>query len=83
MSKWKQSMAKLTPYLKRIGGALVSGLKWVLHVLGLYLDDLLFLAGGACFVRAAHLHLGSAAAYTVTGVCLMVYALVVARSQRR
>ena len=49
--------------------------------LGLYLDDLLLLAGGGCFVRAA-LDLGGRPAALVTaGVCLTAYAVVVARSR--
>ena len=51
------------------------------RALGLYLDDLLLLAGGGCFVRAA-LDLGGRPAALVTaGVCLTAYAVVVARSR--
>lgn len=51
------------------------------RTLGLYLDDLLLLAGGGCFVRAA-LDLGGRPAALVTaGVCLTAYAVVVAKSR--
>ena len=51
------------------------------RAVGLYLDDLLLLAGGGCFVRAA-LDLGGRPAALVTaGVCLTAYAVVVARSR--
>lgn len=51
------------------------------RTLGLYLDDLLLLAGGVCFVRAA-LDLGGRPAALVTaGICLTAYAVVVARSR--
>lgn len=49
--------------------------------LGLYLDDLLLLAGGACFVQAAFDLGGRPAALVTAGVCLTVYAVVVARSR--
>nr|DAH75301.1 MAG TPA: Protein of unknown function (DUF1056) [Caudoviricetes sp.] len=58
-------------------------LKKCLQTLALYFDDLLFLAGGACFVRAAQMFGGQAAAYATAGVCLTVYALVIALSSRR
>ena len=45
--------------------------------LALYLDDLLLLAGGACFVRAAW-ELGGRSA----GGCLVAYAVVIARARR-
>lgn len=56
-------------------------LKQLGKALGLYLDDLLLLVGGGCFVRAA-LDLGGRPAALVTaGVCLTAYAVVVARSR--
>lgn len=56
-------------------------LKKLGEALGLYLDDLLLLAGGGCFVRAA-LDLGGRPAALVTaGVCLTAYAVVVAKSR--
>ena len=63
------------------GKDLKKRLKQLGKVLGLYLDDLLLLAGGGCFVRAA-LDLGGRPAALVTaGVCLTAYAVVVARSR--
>lgn len=60
----------------------MKGKLWrAVRALGLYLDDLLLLAGGGCFVRAA-LDLGGRPAALVTaGVCLSAYAVVVARSR--
>lgn len=49
--------------------------------LALYLDDLLMLSGGACFVAAAA-ELGRGAALAVAGVCLVAYAVVIARARR-
>ena len=51
------------------------------HGLALYLDDLLLLAGGACFVRAAWELGGRPAALLVAGGCLVAYALVIARAR--
>ena len=45
------------------------------NLLGLYLEDLLLLAGSGCFTAAA--------ALATAGACLTVYALVVARSAGR
>ena len=50
--------------------------------LGTYLDDLLLLAGGICFVLATLELLGRPWALVTAGVCLTVYAVVVARSRR-
>ena len=72
----------MTMYFPKIGGFdLKEKLGWAVRTLGLYLDDLLLLAGGVCFVRAA-LDLGGRPAALVTaGVCLTAYAVVVARSR--
>lgn len=51
--------------------------------MGLYLEDLLLLAGSGCFTAAAALAAGCAAALATAGACLTVYALVVARSAGR
>ena len=53
------------------------------NLLGLYLEDLLLLAGSGCFTAAAALAAGCAAALATAGVCLTIYALVVARSSGR
>ena len=50
--------------------------------LALYLDDLLLLAGGACFVRAAWGLGGRPAALLVAGGCLVAYAVVIAKARR-
>ena len=54
----------------------------LLQVLVLYLDDLLLIGGGCCFVWAAWEGLGKPAALAVAGVCLCVLSLVIARSRR-
>ena len=51
------------------------------RTLSLYLDDLLLLAGGGCFVRAALDLGGRPVAQATAGVCLTAYAVVVARSR--
>ena len=56
--------------------------KAVVRALGLYLDDLLMLAGGICFVRAAGQRWGETGALAVAGLCLVAYALVIARSRQ-
>lgn len=53
------------------------------RLLGLYLDDLLMTAGGICLVTAAGLRWGIAAGLTASGVCLIVFSILVARSGRR
>ena len=53
------------------------------NLLGLYLEDLLLLAGSGCFTAAAALAAGCAAALATAGACLTVYALVVAGSAGR
>lgn len=58
-------------------------LRALFATLALYLDDALLLAGCACFVHAAYLRFGDAAALAVAGVCLTVWAWLIARSRRR
>ena len=48
----------------------------------LYLDDLLLLAAGGCFVRGAWELGGRTAALFTAGVCLAAYAVVIARARR-
>lgn len=54
----------------------------VLQVLVLYLDDLLLIGGGCCFVRAAWEAFGRPAGLAVAGICLCGFALVIARSRK-
>lgn len=69
-------------YFPRIGGFdLKKRLKKLGETLALYLDDLLLLIGGGCFVRAAWEAWGRPAALAVAGVCLVAYALIIARSR--
>lgn len=58
-------------------------MKRFLQIISLYMDDFLLLGGGACFVRAAYLYQGDAAAYATAGICLTAYAVVIAKSRRR
>lgn len=51
--------------------------------LGLYLDDLLFVAAGICFTAAAGLSFGCNAALAVSGACCLGYGIVVARARNR
>lgn len=54
----------------------------VIQVLVLYLDDLLLIGGGCCFVRAAWEAFGRPAGLAVAGLCLCSFALVIARSRK-
>lgn len=55
----------------------------ILKTLGTYLDDLLLLGGGGCFIAGAALKWGAAEALGVAGVSLVAYAVIVARAGRR
>lgn len=54
---------------------------WLLPLLGLYLDDLLFVSAGICFTASAALTFGRGAALAVAGACLLAYGVVVARAR--
>lgn len=54
-----------------------------LKTLGTYLDDLLLLGGGGCFIAGAALKWGAAEALGVAGISLVAYAVIVARAGRR
>lgn len=58
-----------------------KGLRTAGRTLGLYLDDLLLLSGGVCFVQAASELGGQPAALITAGICLTAYAVVIARSR--
>lgn len=66
---------------KNFWPVLAQVIRAVIGYLGLYLDDLLLMAGGGCFVQAAFDLGGRPAALATAGVCLTVYAVVVARSR--
>lgn len=51
----------------------------VKYTIGLYLDDLLLLAGGACLTASAACY-GRAQAFAVAGACLIAYGRLVARA---
>lgn len=67
--------------LTRLRSRTARVIRAAVNVLGLYLDDLLLLAGGVCFVRAALDLGGQPAALITAGVCLTAYAFMVARSR--
>lgn len=59
----------------------IDSLLSLLQTLGLYLDDLLYVAAGICFTAAAATALGLSAALAVAGVCLLGYSFAVARAK--
>lgn len=69
---------KRCPIWTQIKGKLAR----LLRVLVLYMDDLLLIGGGGCFVGAAWDALGRPAGMAVAGVCLCAFALVIARSRK-
>ena len=76
----------MSTYFRTIGGFDVRerigrGLRRVVRGLALYLDDMLLLAGGVCFVKAALDLGGRPAGLAVAGACLTAYAIVVAKSR--
>lgn len=72
--KLKQIWSRAAPVALRI-------VRRVVGTIGLYLDDLLFLAAGVCFVRAAGQRWDETAALAVAGACCLAYAVVIARSR--
>ena len=58
-------------------------LRWLLPLLGLYLDDLLMTAAGVCFTASAATAFGCSAALAVAGVCLLGYGVLVGRARNR
>ena len=76
----------MSTYFRKIGGfdvreRISRGLRRVVRGLALYLDDMLLLAGGVCFVKAALDLGGRPAGLAVAGACLTAYAIVVAKSR--
>jgi len=57
-------------------------LRKAVRTLVLYLDDLLLIGAGTCFVLGAQEAFGRAAALVVSGVWLSLYAVVIARARR-
>lgn len=71
-------------YCPTIGGFDLSkkdSWHWVRERLRLYLDDLLFLAGGLCFICAAGDLFGRPAALAMAGLWLTVSSMMVARAR--
>lgn len=73
MSLWKQKDPERRAELR----------KKALALLGLYLDDLLMVCGGVCFIAAAALRWGAAAGLATAGGCLILLSVLVARAGRR
>lgn len=73
MSLWKQKDPERRAELR----------KKALALLGLYLDDLLMVCGGVCFIAAAALRWGAAAGLAMAGGCLILLSVLVARAGRR
>ena len=69
---------KRCPIWAQIKGKLAR----LLRALVLYMDDLLLLGGGCCFVSAAWEALGRPAGMAVAGGCLCAFALVIAKSRK-
>lgn len=69
--KWKTIWSRAAPAIRKAVQTLV-----------LYLDDLLLLGAGACFILGAQEAFGRAAALAVSGVWLSLYAVVIARARR-
>ncbi len=67
---------------KQIGKIWARARPALLALLGLYLDDLLLVAAGACFVAAAGRAFGESAALAVAGVCFLGYGVVVAKARK-
>ena len=58
-------------------------MRWLLPLLGLYLDDLLMMAAGVCFTASAATAFGLSAALAVAGACLLGYGVLVGRARNR
>ena len=67
MEKKKTILARAAP-----------ALQW----LATYIDDLLMLGAGVCFVAAAAEQFGRPAALAAAGCCMAIYAVVIARAKR-
>lgn len=60
---------------------LLKAVKAAARWFSLYLDDLLLIGAGICLVTAAREAFGRAAGFAAAGVCLAVYAFIIARSR--
>lgn len=66
---------------KSLWPVLVQVIRATVGYLGLYLDDLLLIAAGACLTAAAYEQYGRPAGFAAAGVCLAAYAFIIARSR--
>lgn len=67
---------------RNIWSRAAPAIRKAVQALVLYLDDLLLLGAGACFILGAREAFGRAAALAVSGVWLSLYAIVIARARR-
>ena len=68
--RWTTLLERLKPSAKALSA-------WI----GLYLDDLCLVGAGFCFIRAADSLFGRDGALVTAGACLVLYAVVVAKSR--
>lgn len=68
--------------LKRVGPVVKKTFWNLVQIVGLYLDDLLLVAGGICVICGVHELAGRPWALLTAGAWLTAYAVVVARSRR-
>lgn len=73
---------KIKTVLSRAAPRLCAAVGRTVRIAGIYFDDLLFLASGACFIIAAERQWGRTAALAVAGAFLLAFAAVVAGSRR-
>ncbi|WP_251447088.1 hypothetical protein [Vermiculatibacterium agrestimuris] len=66
---------------ERAGPVLQKARRELGRLLGLYMDDLLLIAGGACVTRGVYELTGRPWALLTAGLWLTAYAVVVARSK--
>lgn len=66
---------------KSVWPVLLRAVRAAVGYLGLYLDDLLLIAAGVCLTAAAYEQYGRPAGFAAAGVCLAVYAFIIARSR--
>lgn len=59
-----------------------SGMNGFLRFFGVYLDDLLLIAGGCCVIRGVYELAGRPWAFLAAGAWLTGYAVVVARARK-
>ena len=82
MYKVKIGGSDVKEKLKTIWSRAAPAIRKVVRTLVLYMDDLLLIGAGTCFILGAQEAFGKAAALAVSGVWLSLYAVVIARARR-